>query len=337
MRNNNKLILCAAGLYITCLHAPMYAQEDVIALAPATPTTQESEDIAPPPPSTARDLSPLGPGGLPPQYQKQPIVGPGGLPPEYQKRPILGPGGLPPQYQKQPLTALLELLEWAKANPEKLTEKELNTLGLLTRQASTQPISPQTQDTIAIALDHMFNQRDRLSAAGRTFITSIGAPFLSQAQVQYVQTTIAPVINAMPAPVPVAPAPAPATSTLEPVVKTPSVPTTLDIAPKKPSKPIQVSYANNVKAILKLKKASKIIAGLITLLDQAGTQNVDAATIQEFTKVLNGLTKKSNTFSKTLHIQFTQLLAKAYHSNFLAANQKPHINALYFSLIHKKK
>ena len=82
---------------------------------------------------------------------------------------------------------------------------------------------------------------------------------------------------------------------------------------------------------------------LITLLDQAGTQNVDAATIQEFTKVLNGLTKKSNTFSKTLCIQFTQLLAKAYYSNFLANISGGHYNpavtlALWlrgkFSLLH---
>lgn len=155
------------------------------------------------------------------------------------------------------------------------------------------------------------------------------APTVQKQPVQAVQQ---PVTKA-PLPAPVVqqtPVQAVGQSVTPPVA--PVAPLVLQQSVQTPQKQLY-SYAQSIQAIVKLKKASKILATLTQLLDQSMGKSVDATTIAEFTRALNSLAKKSHEFGPQLRRSFANLLAKAYQSNLLYPDQKPHINILYQSIV----
>lgn len=328
MKNNCKLILYALGFSIASFFTQGYA--DVIALQQEQ-LAAPGDDVLAPPPAAAKP-STVEPASQPtPKTKKQ---------------------QLSPQVK-----TLLDWFNWVKDYPQSVTSKELTTLHTLIAQTSQKnikkTITPSIQNDLAITLEAISQQKDILSPAGKRLFSIISQKrnqiaFLSQKQLNYTIKTLLPAVTPKAPTAPVQaeqPAPTPAA----PAVATPATRTTVQTQASAPEKAVQpqpaksaqilprpVSYAANINAILKLKKASKIITELIALLDQAGTKTVDTATLQAFTTALNSLIKNSKKFNKTLHEQFTLLVAKSYHSNFLDSRQKPHIQVLYNALIAHK-
>ncbi len=287
-------LLCSLGFGITCF----YAQLQAIALLPDAPPKQE------------QDL---------PELQK-PIDQPKS---EIQHRTTAQQVTTetkniinPVHQESEDVKTLLNWFEWAKTYPTNIGEQELTTLRELITRTSTLKVAAQTQNVLATTLVALFDAREQLSLHGKQIFSAITnnrkkVSFLTSAQMDHIEKTMVPALKPPPAP----------TIKKQPVQIPKMAPI---ISPK--------TYVAKIKAAIQLKKASMIMASLITLLDQEGTKQIDAAAISEFTNVLNKLSKQSDQLSPDLRLQFITLLQKALKSNFLAPNQKQYVNALMQSL-----
>ncbi len=223
-------------------------------------------------------------------------------------------------------SALQQWFTWFIANPTGINEDHLNTLETLISQAQVIPVGPTE-------INALYNKLNQLSPAGKQIFPILASNLqklsLNDAQAQWLTNTANQLSGASTPTAQEAPVLGADQSTWSPTTQQPQK---TSKKRKRTSKSKAKSYAKDIKAVMKKKKASKILPGLIKLLDQTMGQQVDAATIKTFTKAINNITKKSNKFGQKLRQQFATLIVKAYHSNFTTKNQKAYLQQLYQSV-----